>query len=185
MSIPDLQFNFDHQYNVQVSENLPGNSEKTRQLYFPGAGDHGKNGLVVKFTPNKGAIWFGVFAFGYDSINTITGVFSHPNELFACIISSGSGYMVQVDNPIIWEGILAFPIVAIFPIYEKNLLVFVDYTKIVAYDHQGLAWTTQRLSWDGLEITEVTDQFIKGFAWNAPQDRQTPFTISTSTGNSQ
>ena len=87
-----------------------------------------------------------------------------------------------MNNPQIWETVHLFPIRDVRVILERKLLVFVNFTTIAAYNSQGIAWTTDRLSWDGLKIIEVTDNYIRGLAWDSPQGRDVEFVVELATG---
>jgi len=58
------------------------------------------------------------------------------------------------------------PVIDIRPVPALGILVFADYTTLVAYGRTGLAWKTKRLTWSDLKITETTDAFIEGEFWD-------------------
>jgi hypothetical protein len=43
-------------------------------------------------------------------------------------------------------------------------------------------WKTKRLTWDSMEITEVTDAFIKGEFWDIRREATANFTVDLATG---
>jgi hypothetical protein len=65
---------------------------------------------------------------------------------------------------------------------ERGLLVFADYLVLTAWGRNGKLWATERLSWDGLRITEVTADEVRGFGWEAPADREVAFVVDLATG---
>jgi hypothetical protein len=178
-----LDLAFPHQYEVEPEASLPPAPGKIRQFYYPGGIERGGGGgLVVKIIPQHGLTWIGTFASGYRSPTAVTGVFSCPDGHSLCVVSAGAGYIVRADDPQSWEEVRAHPITDVRAIPEAQLLVFADFTALSAYGSEGLAWTTDDLSWDGLEITEVSPDFIRGLAWDAPQGQQVEFCIDVGTG---
>jgi hypothetical protein len=180
-----LNLSFPHDYQVELID-LPPASEAVRHIYFPGAvKEGGRDGLIVKFTPKEGQPWIGTFAFGYASPKALTGVFSCPDKQSACVVAAGAGYIIRVNNPNTWEAVRSYPIVDVLVITERLLLVFIDFTTLAAYGPEGVAWKTARLSWDGLKVTEVTQEHIKGLAWDSPQGREVEFFVDVQTGHHQ
>ena len=77
------------------------------------------------------------------------------------------------------------PIVHAFRVPFKEVLVFAGFTQMVAYGPQGLLWVSENLSWDGLNVTEVTQDVIKGTGWDSPADAWVPFVIWVDDGRSE
>jgi hypothetical protein len=155
-------------------------------MYFPGASETGgRDGLLVAVIPTAAPPWIGVFAGGYASSSVLSGVFSCPDGRSLCVVSSGRGYIVRVDDPEIWMELRSFPITDVRAISEGDLLVFADFTTLAAYGQLGLVWVTEQLSWDGLKLTEVTPELIRGTAWDSPRDREVEFVVDVRTGRHQ
>jgi hypothetical protein len=184
----DIQINlaFPHRYEVEPEPELPSVPGKIKQIYYPGASEKGgRGGVAVKVTPSESPSWIGTFASG-NYPKTLTGIFSCPDDRSLCVVSSGQAYIVRTDAPQSWEEIRPFPIRGAYPIPEANLLVFEDFIRLTAYGTRGVVWATDDLSWDGLwdglKITEVTGDHIKGLAWDASQEREVEFLVEVRTG---
>ncbi|MCP4525483.1 MAG: hypothetical protein GY833_06195 [Aestuariibacter sp.] len=176
-----LDLTFPHQYKVELGVNLPSVSAKIKRLYYPGSIEKGgQDGLVVSIIPFEGLPWVGIFAPGYP--NALTKVLSFPDERSVCVIASGQAYIVRADNPQIWKKAQLFPVWDARAILEKKLLVLVDFTVLTAYGPEGIIWTTNRLSWDGLKITDVTSNCIRGIAWDSPRGKEVEFVVDIQTG---
>jgi hypothetical protein len=65
------------------------------------------------------------------------------------------------------------------------LLLFVGFTTITAVGPSGLAWTTERLSWEGLSMIEITGQKLRGLGWDALADKEAPFEVDLLSGESR
>jgi hypothetical protein len=175
-----LDLTFPHHYEVDLDVELPAGGAK-RQLYYPGGTEKGGgNGLVIRIAPHEGSPWFGIFAYGYPK--ALTGVFSCPDEWSVCVVSSGQGFILRVDDPQAWERVRPFPIYDVRVIPERQMLVYADFTSLAAYGRGGFLWMTPRLSWDGLEITYVNDEYIKGLGWDSPRSRKVEFSVDLRTG---
>jgi hypothetical protein len=68
------------------------------------------------------------------------------------------------------------------PVPELKLLIFVGATTISAVGESGLQWTTGRLSWEGISISEIKQQVLLGTGWDALRDKEIPFEVDLTTG---
>ena len=93
-----------------------------------------------------------------------------------------NGYIVRADDPLTWEEIQAYPVLDVRPVLASSLLVFVDFTSILAYGRTGVAWRTGQISSDGLEVKEITSRYIRGLAFDAVQQREVDFLVDLETG---
>jgi hypothetical protein len=69
---------------------------------------------------------------------------------------------VSAATPTAWESVDATPIIDVRLTHPQGIIVFANFTELVACGSTGLKWRTKRLTWDSLKITEATDKFIKG-----------------------
>ena len=178
-----IDLTFSHDYEVEALRDLPSGPGGLEQVYFPGA-EHagGHDGVLVKITPTCAAPWLGIFAFGRGANKALTGVFSCPDRESICVVAAGSGYMVRAENPVKWEKVPLFPIFDVRLVPERKMLVFADFTRLTIYGARGILWITPSLSWDGITITEVTADYVKGNAWDAPRQREVKFSVNLETG---
>lgn len=152
--------------------------------YYPDASKKGgKDGLMIKIIPKNGSSWVGIFAFGIISQKGSTGFYTTPDPDKLCVVSNGMGYFVNVNNPQYCETIDATPIMDIRIIADKNILVFADYTQLIAYDEFNIKWKTKRLAWDGFQITEVSDDYIQGKYYDIRSEKEEYFKVNLNNGN--
>lgn len=145
-----LDLTFPHYYEVEELQEFPSATSQERRIYYPGASQEGgHDGLLVMVSPYVGQPWLGVFAFGYDSPKALSCIYSCPHGESLCVVSAGQGHIVRADDPYICEKVEAYPVLDARPLPTNRLLVFADFTKMVAYGPGGIAWTTSRLSSDG------------------------------------
>ena len=65
---------------------------------------------------------------------------------------------------------------------QQGLLLFVGFTSITAVGSSGIAWTTERLTWEGLTITDIDGDKLLGHGWDALADKEVPFEVDLKTG---
>lgn len=164
-------------YDCEVLPGLPGVGPVPLQFHPQGQSTHSQ-GLVIKVVPNSGIPWIGNFQFGDG---TLSEVYSTPSEQIVCVVAKGQGYLVPVNRPVEYQIVKSYPIKEVFPVPQRRLVVFADFTKLSAYG-ADFVWVTSRLSWDGLKITSVTSELIQGLAWDSPLDKEVEFFVDVRTG---
>jgi hypothetical protein len=65
---------------------------------------------------------------------------------------------------------------------QQGLLLFAGFTSITALGSSGIAWTTGRLTWEGLTISSIDGDKLLGHGWDAPADKEVPFEVDLKTG---
>jgi len=156
---------------------------KLARYYYPnGTTEGGHDGLIVQVDPYFGDSWTGIFAFGDVSPKGITGLYSWPVHIKLCVVSLGQGYLVDVIEPSNYEVIETQPILDVVPVTEREIIVFANYTELVAYGKSGLLWVTKRLSWDGIKITKVTSDSIEGEVWDPGRGGTADFIVNLANG---
>jgi hypothetical protein len=138
--------------------------------------------VAVRVVANGNSPWTGVFACGFDSNKVTSGLYSHPDPDRLCVVAAGYGYIMIVRDPELYERVIAQPVVSVHPAREAGLLLFVDFTNISAYGPEGIVWRTDRLTWDGIRVTEVTPASVHGYGWDMPKDKEVEFTVDLKTG---
>jgi hypothetical protein len=178
---------FPHSYEVEGFPELPGSGGFDVPVhYFPQPKDRpDHNGLWLRVIPATGKPWIGVFPFLFDSPQRFSRIVSTPNPDQVCIISGSAGYLVQVQNPEIWEKVV-IPVLNVLSLPEHGLLVLADFTSLVAYERNGLSWRSPRLCWDELKILTVTHNTIEGMGYDPTNSasRESRFVVEIETGRS-
>lgn len=147
---------------------------------FPGCFQGGwVDGIAVEF-PSFG--WCGSFASGDISPNGVTGVYGYPELGKLLVISKGQGFIVDPQAPNNTVELKEQPILGVISNENNNLLVIYDFVRFTAYGHNGREWKTEALSFDGIKIKEVSESFVVGYAWSAPEKNWVEFTLNIKTG---
>lgn len=180
----DISLQFEHDYEIeQIPERL-NFVEYPKKVYYPGASQKGgKDGVELKVIPRNGEPWIGSFAYGHPRQSSLNKVMSCPNPQEVCVISSGAGYIVRVDNPLEWRAVRSIPTCDARAIVTNRLLVLSDFTKLVAYGDAGIKWEAANLSSDGITITEIADSRLSLLAWDAASQKKLRVVIDLNDGS--
>jgi hypothetical protein len=178
-----IDLTFPQAYVVEEIQDLPG-GPPSRMFYMPsGSQTSGRDGICLKISPRKGAPWIGMFAFsvlGNGEMNS--GVYGCPDGESLCVVSLGEGYVVRADDPTKCDVVPTLPILGVRAVKEAKLLVFWDFTAIAAWGTAGLAWRTERVCIDELQVEEITSSSLKGSGWDPVNNNRSKFEVELHTG---
>lgn len=140
----------------EVSSSLP-------IYYYPGASrEGGKEGLLVRVTPTSGQPWIGVFS-AYGPVRQGTGkLYAMPEIGKLCVVVGGPGYIVDAVDPMKWEDLAATYVTDVRDLPDLGLILFADWTRIVAYGKTGKQWKTKDVALDGFEIVDIVGGRLTG-----------------------
>lgn len=176
----DTDFSFPHRFACEVAQGLPGGP--VPRHYFPRDQASGQDGVVVRVVPEAAEAWIGVFAFGRFGKGAISRILSMPDPEKFCVVSRGAGYVVTASRPDTWEAVRAIPVMDARSIPAAGLVVFANYTEILAYGEGGARWRTKRLAWNGLEIVAVGGRILRGEYWDIRKEAMQRFEVDLATG---
>ena len=122
---------------------------------------------------------------GDHVLRSFSRIVSTPEPNRVCIISGSAGYLVNVENPEIWEEVV-IPVLSVLLLPEHDLLVVADFTSLAAYGRNGLSWRSPRLCWDELKIVKVTRNTIEGTGYDPTNSisNESRFAVEIGTGRS-
>jgi hypothetical protein len=180
---------FTRNWNAEALKKLPLIAPVRRHTYpmqVPGeeqALARGAFRLLV--LPSAGGIFLATCALGFTDPAMPTGLFSCPNPDEMCAVAGGYAYVVDTTHPKQCTHISLKPVVEVRVLMPQRLLLFVGFHSLVAWGEHGLAWQTEKLSWEGLRITEIDGDTLRGFGWNLMTDKEVEFTVDLLTGKHQ
>lgn len=178
-----LDFTFLRNYEVKVLPAAPPVHPLEKLYHYPVEQEEGERaGIYVRVEPQGSATWTGLFAEGFESQQTITTICSCPDPDSVCIVAAGYAYVVNVGDPAQWVRIEQRPVTALHVLKEQRLILFAGFTSITALGDSGIKWTTARLSWEGIKLTEIAGDKLRGLGWNAISDREVAFEVDLRTG---
>lgn len=142
---------------------------------------------IVEVTPAGGDPWIAVFS-GAEQYGVPPAVhhavIALPDGWTFCLIRSGSGMIVRADDPRITSEIESWPITGYLVVPSVELIVFADFTKLVAYGRGGHAWRSRRLALDDLKIIRSEGHVLHVTGFFGDKE-DVPFTVDLRTGDAQ
>ncbi|HEX9255046.1 MAG TPA: hypothetical protein VF938_05850 [Candidatus Angelobacter sp.] len=178
-----FDFTFPRNYEVRILEAAPPVHPIEKLYHYPVELEEGdRSGAYVRVVPQSGPAWAGFFALGFDSDQVVNQVCSTPDPNSFCVVVGGYAYVVKAGNPAEWLRVEQSPVVDLRVLSQHGLLLFAGFTSITALDSSGIAWTTERLTWEGLTITEIDGDKLHGHGWDAMADKEVQFEVDLKTG---
>jgi hypothetical protein len=176
-------------WNVQVLTKPPMIAP-ARQFVYPQqiAGEEdalARGALLLMVKPVGGGTFLATCALGFTDPSMPTGVFACPNPRELCAVAGGYAYIVDTSSPEHSTHIALRPVAEVKVLPVQHLLLFVGFHTIAAWGANGLAWETERLSWEGIRIGSVEDNVLHGYGWDLMADKEVPFAVDLATGQHQ
>ncbi|HEX3437190.1 MAG TPA: hypothetical protein VHT24_10530 [Pseudacidobacterium sp.] len=177
-----IDLTFPHSWTVEVLEKHPM-IVPARQFVYPQRAEEVERGaLELLIHPKHGEKFLATCAMGFADPTAPTGVWSCPDPDWLCAVSGGYAYLINSLQPEQWSMIPYRPVLGVRALAEQRLLLFVGHYSILAWGCDGQAWQSERLSWEGVEITDIVDNTLCGLGWDLITDKDVPFAIDLKTG---
>lgn len=176
-------FEFPRNYEIKLLKAAPPIHPVEKLYHYPVELEEGdRAGAYVRIQPHGKQAWTAFFVLGFDSDQAINAICSCPDPDFLCVIAGGYAYVVKTSEPAQWFRIEQRPVTALRALQEQQLILFAGFTTITALSATGIAWTTQRLSWEGISMGEVAGDQLHGAGWDAIANKEVPFLVDLHTG---
>jgi hypothetical protein len=177
---------FQHEWRAEVLAKPPLIAP-TRQFTYPlqVAGEEdamARGALQVLVHPAAGGSFLATCALGFKDPAMPTGIFACPNPREMCAVAGGYAYVLDTASPERSTHIPLKPVAEVLVLAAHGLLVFVGFHAMVAWGREGLAWQTARLSSEGIRVTGVEAEVLRGFGWNLMTDKEVEFSVDLQTG---
>ena len=143
----------------------------------------GERVTAIQVVPEGGRPWTASVAVAAVAVRSaISGFFPTPNPSVLCVVEGGTGFLVNVSEPTTHQEIRSDgPITAAMPLQRLGTLLLTTPWSIIAIDHDGILWTTDRLAIESLRIDEVDGGWLRGVA-DPDDDEPRDFAIELSSG---
>jgi hypothetical protein len=183
-------FEFPHEWRAEVLA-APPLIAPARQFTYPRqvAGEEdalARGALLVQVHPAGGGKAGGSFlatcALGFSDPAMPSGVWACPNPREMCAVAGGYAYVVDTAAPERSTHVALKPVAEVLVLAAHGLLVFVGFHALMAWGVDGLAWQSARLSWEGIRVTAVEGDSLRGFGWDMRTDREVEFSVDLRTG---
>jgi len=167
------------QYVATVLTTVPAGFAEDRIYHFSDGRMQpaGRSGLIVQIAPFEAPAWIGIFSHDYRSPAAITQLVEFTSSPILCVVAGGQGYILRADSPASAVPIGVYPVVCSLQTKDRSLAVFADFTSLSIVDSDGSTWTTPEISYDGVELMEITPLTIKGVGWDPASNAKVPFIV--------
>jgi len=178
-----LDFTFPRNYEIKILEAAPPVHPIEKLYHYPVELEEGdRAGVYVRVAPRTGAAWNGFFALGFDSDRVVSALAACPDPDSVCVVCGGYAYVVKSTDPAQWFRVEQRPVVDLRALLPQAILLFTGFATMTAVGRDGIAWTTQRLSWEGVAIRGIEGNVLRGMGWDALADKEVPFEVDLLTG---
>lgn len=134
-----------------------------REIQFHATG----NCLWIMFEDEEYAQWCGIFGAGTQRYE---GKIIELSEGEFAILVAGKLYRVNANSKQLAFASEQDDLTDVIYAPDRDLLVGCDYTTLYVFGPQGLKWKSERVSWDGIELVDVTDGRVNGFVLDLSND---------------
>jgi hypothetical protein len=121
-------------------------------------------------------------ALGFRDAAAPSGLWSMPDPNWLCAVSGGYAYLIDVTNPERFTMLSYRPVLEVMPLVEHGLVLFIGHHAILAWGRDGEAWQSDRLSWEGVSITSMEGNILRGTGWDMITDKDVLFALDVRTG---
>ncbi len=120
-------------------------------------------GNYILFEDSNYEDWLGVFSGG--EITDFTKIILFEEKSFLLIIFQGQGYLININSRQLFFKTKCDCLVDAIKVPEQDLVIACDFTNLYAFTNDRDIWTSSRLSSDGIQLVESTNEFLIARAW--------------------
>ena len=150
-------------------------------MAIPGEEDALARGAVqVLVRPRAGGQFLVSAALGFRDRTMPTGVWGCPDADWICLVAGGYGYVASTLEP---ERVTLLGLKPVVEVLEGGeVLLFVGFQTMLGWGREGVAWQTEKLSWEGIREVAVRGQEAVGLGWDLVADVEREFRVDLLTG---
>jgi hypothetical protein len=179
-----IHLDFQHHWTAEILPQRPLILHK-RQFVYPRQAEEVERGALEVLVRPAVAVkepFLATCALGFADPAAPSGIWSCPNPEWVCAVSGGYAYLIDTAAPENFVHVEYRPVLEVRPLLEQRLLLFVGHHSLLAWGEHGKAWQTKRLSSEGVTITEIEGDVLRGMGWDLMSDADVPFAIDLRTG---
>jgi hypothetical protein len=184
-----IDLSFPHNWQAEILPARPVILPARHFIYPRDAEEVERGALEVLVKPQTagkkdeyGQPFLATCALGFRDPAVPTGIWSAPNPRELCAVSGGYAYLFDTAEPERFAMIAYRPVLALRVLVDVRLLLFVGHRSIIAWGANGQAWETAKLSDEGVTITGVEDDVLRGTGWEMISDKEKAFAVELGSG---
>ena len=183
---PIVDLSFAHTWRAEVLQARPAILPRRRFVYPRDAEEVERGALevLVRLAASGAEPFLATCALGFRDPAAPTGIWSCPNADELCAVAGGYAYIIDTNAPERFTMLPFRPVLEVRSLPEQGLLLFVGHHAILAWGSDGQAWQSEKLSDEGVTITQIENGVLRGMGWRMIADKETPFAIDMKTGAS-
>jgi hypothetical protein len=180
-----IDLSFPHRWEAEALAARPMILPRRHFVYPREAEEVERGALEVLVRPGDSAAqpFLATCALGFRDAATPTGMWSCPNPEEICAVAGGYAYVINTNAPERFTMIPYRPVMEVRAAVEDGLLLFVGHRTILAWGHEGQAWESEKLSDEGVTVTEIESGVLRGVGWEMKSDKEQAFTLELATGS--
>jgi protein-tyrosine phosphatase len=181
---PVVDLSFQHGWYAKILADIP-NTLPPRQFIYPTEVEEVESGaleVMVRPIAERALPFLATCAQGFRDPTVPTGIWSCPSREEICAVSGGYAYIIDTSAPENFTMIELRPVMEIRPLVSLGLLLFIGHHGVVAWGADGQAWESDKLSDEGVKITDIVGGILHGMGWDMKSDREVPFAVDLMTG---
>jgi hypothetical protein len=195
MTAPTFYGCFPHNWTAEILPNRPMILPSRHYVYPAIVEEVERGALEVLVQPGspEALPFLATCALGFRDPAVPTGIWSCPNPDWLCAVSGGYASLIDVAHPENFTMLRYRPVLDIHCYLSgedytlsEGLLLFVGHRTILAWGHDGQAWESDRLSWEGITNLRIESgtagKILHGEGWDLMTDKTLPFTLELDTG---
>jgi hypothetical protein len=183
-STSNLDLSFPHRWQAEVLPARPIILPR-RHFVYPREAEEVECGaleVLVRPAAPEEQPFLATCALGFRDPVVPTGLWSTPSPEEICAVSGGYAYLIDTTAPERFNLLPYRPVLEIRPVPDAGLLLFVGHHSILAWGVDGEAWQSAKLSDEGVTITSIEVDVLRGLGWDLRTDKETPFALDLITG---
>ncbi len=186
IAAPTVDLSFPHRWQAEILAARPP-ILPARHFTYPAQAEEAERGaleLMVLPQPDRNPArpFLATCALGFRDSAAPTGIWSTPQPETICAVSGGYAYLIDTAHPQRFTMLGLRPVLEIRALPQQSLLLFAGHRSILAWGSGGLAWESEKLSDEGLELGYIENGILHGMGWEMMSDRETAFRLDLRTG---
>lgn len=181
---PVIDLRFPHRWQAEMLAARPMILPARRYVYPRQAEEVERGALEVLVRPDApdAQPFLATCALGFRDPAVPTGLWSTPKQQEICAVAGGYAYLIDTTAPERFTMLPYLPVLQVLPAVVGGLLLFVSHHSILAWGAQGQAWESEKLSDEGVTITGIEGNVLRGTGWEMKTDQETQFALELRTG---